>query len=102
MQELKQLLHQRQECSVREWTEGFYSLVEEDGVKLRTVELTVGEINVADLLMEQGLAKREHIPEEMNQGQSAQEKRDDQVVCEVEDSVDEEEAAFGEVNVDGT
>ena len=52
---------------MRELTEGFYSLEKEDGVELRTVELEVGEVNVADKLVEQGFAEREQNPRESNQ-----------------------------------
>ena len=113
-QQLKGLLNQKPHCSVRELTEGFYSVVEEDGVKLRTVELKVGEVNVADALVEQGLAKREQHPRdsltlvplirESNQGGVAPE------VCgkvelaalkyELKDSVDAREAVVEEENVD--
>ena len=64
---MKRLLSKMPHCSVRELTEGFYSLVKEDGVKLRTVELEVGEVNVADHLVEQGFAEREQNSRESNQ-----------------------------------
>lgn len=66
-QELKHLLSQRPHCSVRELTNGFYSLVRDGGVRPRTVELEVGEVNVADQLVEQGFAEREQNARKDNQ-----------------------------------
>ena len=72
-QELRWLLHERQECSVTELTEGSYAregTVETGIVKLRTVELKVGEVNVVELLVGKGLAEREQNPGETNQVQN--------------------------------
>ena len=71
-QELRRLLHQRQECSVTELSS--YALegtVETGTVKLRTVELKLGEVNVVELLVGKSLAEREQNPGETNQVQNA-------------------------------
>ena len=57
-----------------ELTEGSYAregTVETGIVKLRTVELKVGEVNVVELLVGKGLAEREQNPGETNQVQNA-------------------------------
>ena len=56
-QELKRILDQHQDCSVRPLEEAFPA--SPDGMKPRTVELVVNGARVADLLVEKGLAQRE-------------------------------------------
>ena len=58
-QELRRILDQHQDCSVRPLDEAFPASPGEDGVKLRNVELVVNGADVADLLVEKGLAQRE-------------------------------------------
>merc|ERR1719357_1550036 len=58
-QELRRILDQHQDCSVRPLDKAFPASPGEDGVKLRTVELVVNGADVADLLVEKGLAQRE-------------------------------------------
>ena len=56
-QELRRILDQHQDCSVRPLEEAFPA--SPDGMKPRTVELVVNGARVADLLVEKGLAQRE-------------------------------------------
>ena len=58
-QELRRILDQHQDCSVRPLDKAFPASPGEDGVKLRTVKLVVNGADVADLLVEKGLAQRE-------------------------------------------
>ena len=59
-QELRRLLSQWPQCSVRELTEGIYPLMKEDGVSRRTVELKVGKVIQGPLTLSFTLVEELH------------------------------------------